>query len=146
MSITAVRAALETALMGMSPAIDTVFQDGLFTLASGSPYKGDYQPVAGTPYQLAYLLPARPDNSEIGPNYLEQGIFQVTLRYPLMAGTKPAGDRAELIRTTFKRGLPFVSGGVTVTSTKTPEIQSAQPEADRHILIVRVTYAASITA
>jgi hypothetical protein len=141
-SLGAVRAALETAALAITPAIDTVFETGEFTLASGAAYAGDYKPLAGRAYQRFYLLPAAPDDSEIGGPYVERGVFQITLRLPLGAGTKPASDRVALIVAAFHIGASFVSGGVTVLITKTPEPGPGSVEADRYQLPVSISYSA----
>jgi hypothetical protein len=134
MSITAVRAALETKLSAMTPALAIAWENAPYT------------PVAGTPYQAAYLLPATPDNPTMGDSfYREQGIFQVSLFYPLQAGPKAAADRAELIRTTFKRGTSMVSGTVTVRVARTPEIGQGRVDGDRWHVPVKIQWFAGIT-
>jgi hypothetical protein len=134
MSAVAIRAALETGLNGMSPALGSAWENTTYT------------PVTGTPYQEVALLLATPDNTEFGPNYLEQGFMQVTLCYPLGTGAAAATARAQLLRTTFKRGNAFVSGGVTVKCLKTPQILPGQPEGDRYRLPVRIPFLANVTA
>jgi hypothetical protein len=52
-------------------------------------------------------------------------------------------DRAELIRTTFKRGNAFTASGVTTTIEKTPEIGPAMLDDDRYVLPVRVRFYAN---
>lgn len=128
-----VRAALETALNGMSPALATAWENVSFT------------PVAGTAYQQVNLLCAQPDNSEHGRTYFEQGYMQVKLMYPLQIGTSTVAARAELIRSTFYRGASFVSSGVTVKVTHTPEVAPGSVEGDRFALIVKVRFAAFIS-
>jgi hypothetical protein len=133
MSIINVRAALETKLNGMTPALPTVWENTPYT------------PVVGTPYQQAWLLPATPDNPTLGDGfYREQGIFQITLMYPLQAGSAAAAARAELIRTTFKRGTSMVSGAVTVRIDKTPEISSGRVDGDRFAVPVKIRWFAGI--
>lgn len=128
-----VRAALETALNGMSPALSTAWENVSFT------------PVSGTPYQQVHLLCAQPDNNEHGRTHFEQGYMQVKLMYPLQIGTSTIAARAELIRSTFYRGASFVSGGVTVKITHTPEVSPGSVEGDRFALPVKVRFAAFIS-
>lgn len=132
MSIRSVRAALETAAKGMSPAIETVLEGEEVTPASGSPY------------QLVHLLPADPDNTEYGPSFVERGILQITLRYPIAAGTADADARVDLIRSTFRRGASFVSGGIIVNITRTPAIARGLVDGDRWAVPVSITYHAHI--
>lgn len=133
MSLALIRAALETALAGMSPALATAYENVPYT------------PVTGTAYQAVYLLPAQPDNIEMGPGYTERGILQVNLFYPKDQGPKDALARAALIRTTFAFANSFTSGDVTVNITATPEIAPARIEGDRYLVPVRVRWHARIT-
>lgn len=133
MSIVLVRSALQTALNGMSPALATAWENV------------DYVPVTGTPYQAAYVLAAEPDNPTMGDAfYREQGIFQISLFYPIQVGTAAAEARAELIRTTFKRGTSFTSGTVTVQIEKTPEISPGRVDGDRWHIPVKIRWFAGI--
>lgn len=128
MSIVNVRAALETALGGMSPALATAYENGPFT------------PEEGTPYQMAHLLPAEPDDSERGVRGREQGLFQVTLMYPLEVGSAAAAARAELIRTTFFKKATFSAGGTNIIIATTPAIGSGVTDGDRWRLPVKITW------
>ena len=133
MSLIAVRIALETKLATITPALSTAYENVPFT------------PVTGTAYQAAYLLPATPANPTMGDGYYrEQGIFQVTLMYPLQAGPKTAADRAELIRTAFKRGTTLTSGTVSVIIDRTPEIGQGRVDGDRWALPVKIRWYAGI--
>jgi hypothetical protein len=128
MSIVSIRAALETALAGMTPSVSIAYENAPFT------------PAIGAPYQRINLLMARPDNAETGANFIELGIFQIRLCYPLQTGPSAAAARAELIRVTFRKAAAFTSGGITVTITDTPEISPGEPEDGRYILIVRIRF------
>lgn len=121
-----IRAALETALAAMSPTLATAFENVTFA------------PVAGTPYQRVEWLFARPDNSEYGPNYRQDGICQVTLCYPTGAGSGAINARAELLKSSFKRGNSFASGGVTVVISDTPEVMPAYVDGDRYCIPVSI--------
>lgn len=132
MSLGAVRIALETALDGIAPALDTVWQNNPYT------------PITGTPYQKVFLLTADPANPEWGAGYQERGIFQVTLMYPLMMGPATAEARAELIRSIFARGNSFVSGSVTVTIERTPHIGQGMVDSDRWAVPVKIRFFTNI--
>ena len=133
MSLASVRIALESKLNAMTPALSTAWENVPFT------------PVSGTPYQAAYLMPATPANPTMGDGYYrEQGIFQVSLFYPLQAGPKPAADRAEAIRAAFKRGTTLTSGTVSVIIERTPEIGQGRVDGDRWMQIVRIRWFAGI--
>lgn len=133
MSISSIRAALESALNGMSPSVQTTWQN--------SPYT----PVTGTPYQKVFILTAEPGNAEYGAHYQERGIFQVTLMYPLMTGPAAAEARGELLRTTFARGNSFVSGSVTVMIERTPHIGQGMVDEDRWAVPVKIRFFANVS-
>lgn len=134
MSLVSIRAALETGLDGMTPALATAWENV------------DFTPTPGTPYQRAYLLPAEPDDIEMsGKKFLERGIFQISLFYSLDEGPAAASTRADLIRGTFYRGASFTSGGVTVDITRTPEIGPAMADDDRYMIPIRVRFSAQIS-
>lgn len=132
MSLAAVRSALETALATISPSISTAYEN--------VPFK----PVVGTPYQAVFLLTAEPDNPEMGGLYTERGFLQVNLNYPLDTGPADAVARAALIRAKFPRAAAFVSAGITVTITKTPEVAPARIENDRYLVPIRIRFHAHI--
>lgn len=132
MSVIAVRAALETALNAMSPALATAWENASFT------------PVNGTPYQAVHILFAQPSNHEFGSRHQEQGFMQVKLMYPQSVGTAVISARAEMLRTTFARGNTFLSGEVTTMVTRTAEISSGTVEGDRFAIAVRIPFNANI--
>jgi len=135
MSIVSVRAALETKLAAITPALATAYENAPYT------------PVAGTPYQAAYLLTATPENPTMGDGYYrEQGIFQISLFYPLQAGSGTAAARAILIQAAFKRGTSMTSGSVTVKITRTPEISQGRVDGDRWHVPVKIVWHANINA
>jgi hypothetical protein len=135
MSISLIRIALETHLNTISPLIQTAYENVPFT------------PVTGVPYQQVFLLPATPANPTMGDGYYrEQGIFQVTLMYPLQAGPKTAADKAEAIRTAFKRGLTLTSWSVNVTIDRTPEIGEGRVDGDRWSVPIKIRWFANIFA
>lgn len=134
MSVVSIRAALETALAAMSPALATQYENAAFT------------PTAGTPYQAVAVLFARPENTENRAAHVEIGFMLITLRYPLNTGSATAAARAEAIRTAFPRGLSLTSGSVTVTISDTAEIVPSYVEGDRFVIPVRVRFFSHIAA
>ena len=132
MSAVKIKAALETALNGMSPAISTAWENVPFT------------PANGTAYQQVFIQLNNTENPEFANGYRESGIFQINLRYPINTGAAAALTRAELIRSTFKRGYSFTNNGVTVTIDKTPSIGSGTIVDDRYFLPVRVNFYANV--
>lgn len=129
-----VRAALESALNGMTPALLTAWENHPFTTPSPT-----------TPYQQAHLLLAQPDNTSIGSGtFQEIGIFQVTLYYPQQVGAATAEARAQLVRDTFVRGTSFTNSGKTVTIERTPEIMPGRNEDGRFVIPIRIRFFAHI--
>jgi hypothetical protein len=133
MSQVLIRKALEKHLATMSPSLSTANENVNFI------------PVTGTPYQRINLLPATPDNPTIGGNhYLELGIFQITLCYPMNAGANAAQARAELIKAHFPRVLSLTESTLTLTITRTPAIATAFIDGDRYCIPVSIQYHANI--
>lgn len=133
MSIVKIRAALETRLSAMSPAIATAWE--------GVPYT----PVTGTPYQQVNLLIADSENPTLGDAmYRQTGILQVMLAYPPGTGPKAAATRAELVRDWFPRGLGLSSGGQNVLIDRTPSIAPALIDGDRYRVPVSIYFTADI--
>ncbi len=133
MSDLAVRRALETRLLTMTPAISTAFENVAFT------------PTQGTPYQRANMLPAAPDNTMLGPReWMEIGIFQVTLFYPQGAGSAEAQTRAEAVRAQFKRGTTVSHGGLATVITHTPAKAAAYSADGWYVVPISIRYQACI--
>ena len=132
MSVIKIRAALETALNGMTPALETAWENVPFT------------PVTCTPYQQVNLLFANPFNPEMGPLQQQSGYMQVMLLYPIDTGTAAINARAELIKATFPRAATFTSGGVIVTIEKTPEIAPGRVDVDRYAIPVKIRFYSNI--
>lgn len=135
MSTVKVKAALEMALDAMVPALATAWPNVAFIPPIDS----------STPWQRADVLFAAPEDLEIGSTYhREQGVFLVTLSYPLQTGTGAAQTRAELLRGTFFRGATFTNAGVVVTIEQTPEIPAGFADGDRWVVPVKVRFFANI--
>ena len=134
MSQAAIRAALETALDAMSPALATAWENVAFT-----------PPVSTVPYQRAFLLFATPVNPDMGRGVTrESGIFQINLCYPLQAGDGAARARVALLRDTFYRSATFVSGSTKVIMRNTPEAGAGAASGDRWIVPVKCIFFADI--
>lgn len=133
MSTSAIRAALSVALNSIAPALATAWENV------------PYQPINAAPYQRVNLLRAAPENPSIGAGmHREVGIMQVTLCYPLGAGPQPAEARAELVRSSFARGLSFSSGAAIVHITTTPAVASGYIDDDRYCIPVSIRFHANL--
>jgi hypothetical protein len=133
MSIVNIRAALETRLNAMTPALATAWE--------GVPYT----PVTGTPYQQVNMLLSATENPTFGDAmYRVTGFLQVLLCYPPGTGPKAAATRAELVRDQFRRGLGLSSGGTDVLIDRTPTIAPAIIDGDRYRIPVTIYFSADI--
>jgi hypothetical protein len=135
MSTVKIRAALETRLLGMPGVVSQMVAEN-----------ASFQPQMGTPYGLMHLLPASPDSSQLGRQYIERGIFQVLLKYP-NDGTGPnaAQAQAELIRTYFARGTSVTNGGILTRVVKPATLAPAYLDGDRYTIPVSIQYEALVT-
>ncbi len=114
MSLVLIRQALETQLNSLTPSISTAWENVAFT------------PVNNVPYQQVNLMIA--DNKDVtvsDSSYVTNGLLQVLLVFPIGSGTKSAATRADLILSTFKRGLELTAGSIKVRIHKTPVIAPA---------------------
>ena len=128
MSSVAVRAALETALAAITPALDTAWENTTLT------------PVVDVPYQRVKMVFADPENAEIGATFLERGYMQVDLLYPLGAGAGPAQARVELLRAAFYRGRTLTASGQSVLIERTPSILPGFEDVGRYCVPVRIPF------
>jgi len=98
-----------------------------------------------TAYQRADLLSANPANPTFGSAfYRDQGIFQVTLFFPIGGGAGAALARADVIRAGFPRGSSYSNGGITVLISGTPAIAPGRVIEDRWVVPVSIPYFANI--
>lgn len=133
MSIINIKAAIETAINGMTPVLPTAWENI------------PYNPIAGTPYQQVWFLSFMPGQREFGiTSHQVNSYFQIDLLYPLLAGTNAVLNRAELIKSLFKQGSTFTNAGQSVNITQTPTVSSGRVEGDRWKVSVKVYYSAWI--
>ena len=133
MSVVLIKTALETALATVTPALATSYANDGFT-----------PPVPTTAWQRVDVLFARPSNREMGDRHFELGFMQVRLMYRIGAGTAAMATRQELIRTTFKKGATFASGGITVLITETPEITPGEVDGSFYSSLVKIRFNAQV--
>lgn len=129
------------------PTIRSLMETALASALSGFPLAYEnvpYVPVVGTAFGAVYLYPGEPENPEMGPGYIQRGIMQVNLFYPLDAGTGAASAKAETIRTAFPFATTLTATGVRVLITRTPEISPARIEADWLLVPVRIRFEAYV--
>lgn len=132
MSVVTIRAILETALNGMAPSIATAFENVTFQ-----------PPAADVPYQAVFVLFATPDNPETGSGYRELGYMQVTLKYPIQAGSGDTAARAIAVRNLFNKNTSFTNSGVVLTISKTPSIGNGVVDEDRWAVPIKIPFHAN---
>jgi len=134
MSQVAIRAALETALAAITPALATAWENVPFS------------PPDTDPYQCVYVRFSAPDNPEFGARYWERGYMQVTLVYPPSVGDKTARTRAMLVRAAFPRGRTISSGGIDARISDTPEVRGGAVENNLWTVNVFIHFESQIEA
>lgn len=130
-ALAAIRKALETQLLTVTGP-DYAFENT------------SYVPTIGKAYVQVTLLPAQPSNLEMGPGYLEQGIFQANGFFPKDAGSGAIMAWAEQVRAAFPFAASLTSGGVTVNIINTTEIGPARPDDSTFMVPVKVRWQARI--
>lgn len=134
MSIPTIRKTIEQKLAALSPAVSTAYENKPFT------------PVTGTPFQRVNLMPNTPDNTtQGGASYIERGIFQIMLCYPINTGPAAAEAQAQLTRAHFKRGTSMVEAGIAVVVTDTPRVASGMIDDNRFCIPISVPWQAQIS-
>ena len=133
MSQVAIRAALETQLNTLTPAIETAYEDTAFV-----------PPAPTVAWQQVRVLFATPDNPEAGAGYRELGYMQVDLKYPLQVGTAAVTARAALVRALFPKNLSLTKSGFVVTVSKTPEVGNGVPDGDHWSVPIKIPFFANI--
>jgi Bacteriophage related domain of unknown function len=134
MSEALVRTALQTQLAtvaAVAPALPVALENVNFV-----------PPAPSSPYMVAYVLWATPENREMGRGHFLLGLFQVNCVYPLGGGTAPAVTRALLVKAAFPKGATFTSGGVNAQVTGIPAIGNGSSDGVMWSLPVKIPVAA----
>ncbi len=131
MNLASIKAALEKRLLSMTPALSTAYENVPFT------------PVTGTPYQRVDHLLNTPHVRTLGGEAsLFQGIFQVTLFYPMGNGRGVADARANQISQHFPHMLVLTEAGQDLMLERPADIRQGSPDDDRWMVPVRIYWRA----
>jgi hypothetical protein len=124
------------------PIASAVAGAGGFVVANLTAWENmQFNPVAGAPMQRVYLVPAKPENPSMGSAHTrELGHLYVILYYPVQQGTFDISTRAELLKSTFKRGASFTLDEITVHIPSTCVVTGGEPEDEFYIASVRIPY------
>lgn len=130
MSDQVMRGLLQTRLLSLGWAAQTVFEKRSFT------------PTPGVPYQEVTTVFSEAEAITLAGSDHGRGVFQVRLMYPLLPaeGIGEAWARAEEIRALFPRNLKLLGGGATVKIMRKPVITRGTPQGDRDVTIIRVRF------
>lgn len=128
-----IRAALETRLNALLPAISTAWENV------------EYKPLQNVPYQQVNMLYATPNNVTLGcERYYALGVLQIVVNYPLNSGSTAAEDRANLLVTHFKRGTVATHAGQSVMITNTPSKRILGSDGSFFKIAVSINYRAEV--
>lgn len=129
MTMATIRAALETRLNGISPAIATAWENV------------EYTPVIGIPWQRVNLLTNEPVDYAVTSDVVEQrGLLQVTLYYPRNSGTATVSARAQAIATRFAPVQTLTSGATNVEILSTAHIAAGTTVDDWFVIPVTIPW------
>jgi hypothetical protein len=125
-----IKKCFEIKIASITPTLQTAYEGIAFT------------PTVNVPYQELYLLPAGNEDEYINEtNYKAYGIFQITLKYPLLK-YKDMLDRVKLYLDTFRRGTPMTNNNIKVKVKYTPEVRNLRQDADRLVYVISINYEA----
>lgn len=114
MSLTTIRAALETRLNGLSGALPTAWENL------------PYSPTVGTAWQRVRLLLNDPVDRALTNDVIEhRGFLEVTLFYPQNAGSSAAATKAQAVADRFAPVQTLTSSTTSVLIAQTARIGSA---------------------
>lgn len=129
MSNADIRRALENRVKTLEPLLPTAWENVNFS------------PPDQAPYQQTNVMFAQPEDVGFRDSpYIQRGIFQITLHYPLNQGPGYAQARGELFRNHFYRGLTCPDNVVAVVIDLTPEVTGGQVEENAYVVRVKVRF------
>lgn len=98
-------------------ALDIVHKNGSYSVWNGVSYEsftGVYQPTIGRAFAAIHVNPIDTTSMTLNDSVQDDGIFQVSLRYPLDSSTIDSEQKADEISEVFKVGSRIVCDGHTV--------------------------------
>lgn len=125
--ITDIKRASERRLLAITPSVATSFE------------AIEFNPPVDLMYQRCQFMILPPDDPAFPPGYYRERVqMQVFVADTKGHGTTAANERAELIRSTFFKGLSYTENSIHIRVLETPQIQSAFISQDRVIVPVMI--------
>lgn len=133
----------------MSLSIMQAFNGSLSTFATQKSISVAWEntpftPTPGTPYLMAFLLPAQTVAAALGSDALNRhrGVFQVNVVYPVDNSWGTCAAMADDVRKHFKRGTTLSNGTIVIESSYT---SSGMRDGGRYVIPVSVNYRADLS-
>lgn len=129
-SLAKIRAALESALADISPAIDTAWENVKFT------------PTTNQPYQRVFLKVVADVPVQSCRETIYRGVLYIRLFYPLNVGSNDITSRFEAIKTKFALGSSHSDADTIATCiiNYTPEFNTEGVDGDRFTGLVKIRF------
>ena len=117
----------------VTPKIDSVYENK------------EYTPINDVPFQELYILLSDNTSEYINETtYNMEGLFQISLNYPINQGRTAAMDRATLYMNLFPKNTKLTYNGLTVRQVGIPQIANLGVVGDRYKIALRVQFLAVI--
>lgn len=116
------------------------------TLKIDSVYENkSYTPINDVPFQELYILPSDNTSEYINETtYNMEGLFQISLNYPVNQGRTAATDRATLYMNLFPKNTKLTYDGLLVRQVGIPQVANLGVVGDRYKIVLRVQFLAVI--
>jgi len=109
--------ALTTAFLDGGFSMDVVHKNGSYSVWNGSSYdffNGVYQPTVGREFAAIHVNPVDTTSMTLNDSVQDDGIFQISLRYPLDSASINTEQKVDEISSIFNVGSRLVYAGHTV--------------------------------
>ncbi|MCK9331235.1 MAG: DUF4128 domain-containing protein [Candidatus Cloacimonetes bacterium] len=117
----------------VTPKIDSVYENKACN------------PINDVPFQELYILPSDNTSEYINETtYNMEGLFQISLNYPINQGRTPATDRVNLYMDLFPKNTKLTYDGLLIRQVGIPQIANLGVVGDRYKIVLRVQFLAVI--
>ena len=117
----------------ITPKIDSVYENKAYT------------PSNDVPFQELYIMPSSNTSEYINETtYNMEGLFQISLNYPINQGRTAVTDRVDLYMSLFPKNTKLTYDGLLVRQVGIPQISNLGVVGDRYKIVLRVQFLAVI--